>query len=201
MTEEVINSQIRLRLRNLRMARKMTVEAIAKRSGLTRSCYSAIENGYVRVNVDRLYRILGALEADINDVWPHEGLGEALSSEKLYELRRQDFRIDELRLIFNADRAALFYLDHNKSQVLLRSNLSEEVAVRIAFYLQDEFQNSAQANLFSCALDDREFALLLEDRKADFSETLIDFYLLSWAQLFSRDSSLREAAINRQLQP
>ena len=60
------------RLRQLRAARNLSQEALARRAGMDRSFYSNIETGAVSPRVDRLWDIAAALHVPITAIGTHE---------------------------------------------------------------------------------------------------------------------------------
>ena len=67
-----VNSNVRGKLKQLRIRKKLTLRRIASRAGIPLSSYACMERGYYRINLDSLYQILHALEADIQEVWPEK---------------------------------------------------------------------------------------------------------------------------------
>ena len=58
------------RLRDFRLAKKMTSQEVARRAGISPASYSCLENGWYKINIDNLFKILQVLKADITDIWP-----------------------------------------------------------------------------------------------------------------------------------
>ena len=48
----------------------MTSQEVARRSGIAPGSYSCLENGWYKINLDNLFRILQVLKADVIEVWP-----------------------------------------------------------------------------------------------------------------------------------
>ncbi len=67
---KLVNRYIGENLRRLRIARGLKVQEVARRAGLPASSYSCLEGGWYNINLDNLFRILQALGAEIQDVWP-----------------------------------------------------------------------------------------------------------------------------------
>jgi transcriptional regulator with XRE-family HTH domain len=57
------------RLRQLRAARNLSQEALARRAGINRSFYSRIENGAQSPTVDKLHDIAAALHVHIAELF------------------------------------------------------------------------------------------------------------------------------------
>lgn len=67
----VINNYVGDCIRQIRIAKEIKVQDIAKHAGIPASSYSCLEGGRYKINLDNLFRILQALDAHITDVWPH----------------------------------------------------------------------------------------------------------------------------------
>lgn len=65
-----INNFVGHRLREIRVAKKMTSQEVARRAGIAPGSYSCLENGWYKINLDNLFRILQVLKADVTEVWP-----------------------------------------------------------------------------------------------------------------------------------
>ena len=65
-----INNYVAHRIRELRMARKVTSQEMARRTGIAPGSYSCLENGWYKINLDNLFKILQALGAKVVEVWP-----------------------------------------------------------------------------------------------------------------------------------
>lgn len=65
-----INNYIGHRLRELRLEKRLTSQEVARRAGMAPGSYSCLENGWYKINLDNLYRILWVLGAAVTDVWP-----------------------------------------------------------------------------------------------------------------------------------
>ena len=57
------------RLRQLRAARRLSQEALARRAGMNRSYYSRIESGFQSPTVDKLQNIAAALHVHIAELF------------------------------------------------------------------------------------------------------------------------------------
>jgi hypothetical protein len=83
-----------------------------------------MEGGYYNISLDNLFRILGVMGADIGEVWPAETT--AADETNPIQLRRiQEFRISEIINLSEAEGAALFSVQGDRSTVLLQQNLSD----------------------------------------------------------------------------
>ena len=65
-----VNNYVSHRLREIRVRRKLTSKEVARRMGIPQGSYSALENGWYKISLDNLFRILQALKADVAEVWP-----------------------------------------------------------------------------------------------------------------------------------
>ncbi len=65
-----INNYVGHRLREIRIAKKMTSQEVARRAGIAAGSYSCLENGWYKINLDNLFRILQVLKCDVTEVWP-----------------------------------------------------------------------------------------------------------------------------------
>lgn len=57
------------RLRQLRAARGLSQEALARRAGIDRSFYSRVETGTMSPTVDKLYDIAAALQIHVSELF------------------------------------------------------------------------------------------------------------------------------------
>ncbi len=67
-----INELVRLRIREIRKSKKVKVRQIAAQAEMPYSSYASMECGFYNINLANLFRILGALDTDIREVWPAE---------------------------------------------------------------------------------------------------------------------------------
>lgn len=65
-----INDYVGHRLQQIRKTRQMTSAEVARKAGIAPGSYSCLENGWYRMNLDNLFRILQVLRVDITEVWP-----------------------------------------------------------------------------------------------------------------------------------
>lgn len=65
-----INNYVAHRLREVRTAKKLSSQEVARRTGIATGSYSCLENGWYRINLDNLFKILHALDIEVTDVWP-----------------------------------------------------------------------------------------------------------------------------------
>lgn len=199
MTIATVPEKIRLRLRNIRLSRRISVRELATLCRIPPSSYSAIENGYYACNLQNLYQILDALGADISEVWPYAGLGDAMASNGLlYAIRKQDFRLAELVGILGAESGILCVENQKKVSILLTFGISQEMAVRIAGYIEI---GGCLDEVFSEHVNGRSFHVVLDQIREMVHRPMVGYYLKVWSDAFTRDSKLLKAAKERQLQP
>ena len=81
----MINNYVAHRLREVRDQKKLSTQEMSRRTGIAAGSYSCLENGWYRINLDNLFRILQGLEADVKDVWPEfeEDPGESIDENYL----------------------------------------------------------------------------------------------------------------------
>ncbi|HSR52823.1 MAG TPA: helix-turn-helix transcriptional regulator [Acidobacteriota bacterium] len=89
-----INDYVGHRLQQIRKSRQMTSAEVARKAGIAPGSYSCLENGWYRMNLDNLFRILQVLKVDITEVWPQvETAPEGVVDEDfLVEATRQAMR-------------------------------------------------------------------------------------------------------------
>lgn len=78
-----------LRVKQLREARKLTVEQLAVRAGMSKSYLSEIENGKKQINARRLEGLAAALGVDATDLIADRGVADAIV-EHLEVVRQLD---------------------------------------------------------------------------------------------------------------
>ena len=92
----LVNEHVRARIKRIRLEKRLKLVDAASRSGLAVSSYGCMESGFYKINLDNLFRILGALDADISDVWPVETVVSEAESSPAQQLRAQAFRFNEV---------------------------------------------------------------------------------------------------------
>ena len=86
-----INDYVGHRLQEIRKAKKLTSTEVARRAGIAPGSYSCLENGWYRMNLDNLFRILQALKAPVTDVWPRVDVlpGKVIDDDFMTKAARQ----------------------------------------------------------------------------------------------------------------
>lgn len=188
------NEVIREKIRLIRKSKNLRMKDVAAKLGMKLSSYSALENGYCRINVDRLYSILDAIEADIEQVWP----SESLNVSKLHLLRLQDLRLRELLYLAEAEAAVLAMRKASEITVLLSEQTLDDAIQRFCFYIE---MNQAMPKGRVIRADYRSFSLFLymKEAKKTLKVRMVGGFLDAWAEIFS-DESILNAAKDRQLQ-
>ena len=68
-----VNRYICAVIRRTRHAKGLTVEEMARRTGIPLGSYSSLETGRYRMNLENLFRIINVLGLTITEVWPNSG--------------------------------------------------------------------------------------------------------------------------------
>jgi transcriptional regulator with XRE-family HTH domain len=193
-----VNDEIRKKIKTVRIARKLTMREVADRAGIPVSSYAAMEAGRYKLNVDNLFLILGALESDIHEVWPSEGLAEQLTGKKLFLVRQQEFRLQELLELSGSAGGALLAQTKGVCSVLLKWGVSDYLLDRVALYLEENLKLE-RGIFFSRERGETTYHLFLSSEDVSVKPWLVERYLTIWAAVFS-DSFAFETAKKRQLQ-
>ena len=177
------------RLRRLRRERRLGVTEVARRAGLPVSSYGCIEGGYYAITLDNLFRILGALELDITEVWPSDDAGSKALESPLYVRRLQEFRFGEILGLSCAEGAALFLTKGKHVSVLMAQGLSDFLLDRLVLCLEDgrEYDQGVWIRLSSGG---QTLALFLKASSCpEFVRRLAEQYLPVWFVAFCLDGS------------
>lgn len=67
-----INRLVAKRLKQIREAKKLTLTEAARRAGLGVTAYFALEECIYCLKADHLFRMLFAVKAEVEDVWPQK---------------------------------------------------------------------------------------------------------------------------------
>lgn len=68
-----INAFVAWRIRELRLTRNLSSKELAQRIGLPPGSYSCLENGFYNISLENLFKILQALQAGPQEIWPRSG--------------------------------------------------------------------------------------------------------------------------------
>ncbi|HXK59193.1 MAG TPA: hypothetical protein PLP42_04795 [Acidobacteriota bacterium] len=185
MSDRAINDYVRQKMRELRTRKKIGIRQLSSSTGIPVSSYCCMEGGYYNISLDNLFRILGVLGADIADVWPSDVVGTGVDNP--VQLRKiQEFRINEIINLSEAEGAALFSLNERRCKVLLSQNLSDFLLDRICLYLENGQQYN-QGLWFKKRLGNTCFVFFLKGKSCpEHIQKLIQQYLVIWSNLFSQ---------------
>ena len=180
-----INEFVRLRIREIRKSKKVKIREIAAQAQMPYSSYASMECGFYNINLDNLFRILGALNTDIREVWPAETAVTEAAEDRLYLERIQQFRLGEVISLSGTEGAALFVVKGERCKLLLHQGLSDFLLDRLIFYLADGlpyphglwFQKTSQG---------KDFQFFMKGESCpEFLSKLIQKYLSIWAEVYS----------------
>ncbi len=94
-----------------RRVSKMTIRHLAERAGLSADYVNKVELGQYQPTADTLYRLAGALEVDVAELFPteHEGEGPSDRQRSLDTLRAfaSQFSSDEVDYLLDVIRAVM----------------------------------------------------------------------------------------------
>jgi transcriptional regulator with XRE-family HTH domain len=182
--KNTINELVRLRIREIRKSKKVKVRQIAAQAEMPYSSYASMECGFYNINLDNLFRILGALDTDIREVWPAETAMNKVEETRLYLERIQQFRLGEIISLSGTEGAALFRVQGDTCKILLHQGLSDFLLDRLIFYLEDGlpyphglwFEKTSQGS---------DFRFFMKGGSCpEFLSTLIQKYLSIWAEVY-----------------
>jgi transcriptional regulator with XRE-family HTH domain len=170
--------------KELRLARKVGVQELARRVGIPCSSYACMEGGFYNISLDYLFRILGVLDADISEVWPIETVALQNAGDTLYVKKIQEFRLNEIVSLSQAEGAALFSLLGGKCSVLLHEHLSDFLLDRVVLYLEDG-RRYDQGVWFEKRKGATTFCFFLKAKNCpDYVGKLLEHYMVIWANVF-----------------
>lgn len=184
-----VNDLVRERIRRLRTARGIGVTELAGRAGIPVSSYASLENGAYRITLDNLFRILGALDVGIEDVWPIEPEGVRVTDEALYLKRVQEFRLNEVVSLSGAEGCALFAEREGRCSVVASTHLSDVLVDRLVLYLE-QGQQLGGGLWYERRYREMRFHFFLKtDQCPDFVQAMIQTYMINWSALFGSSLS------------
>lgn len=106
--DDPINQIIRRRIRVIRQRKKISVRSAARLCDIPESSYSCMENGFYRISLLNLNKMLSGLGVGIEDVWPRQQ--QKSTREEAAEGNDVDpsyFRFQEIHLLSRAVKSAL----------------------------------------------------------------------------------------------
>lgn len=179
-----VNDFIRRKIREIRLSRQMAMTEVAANLGIPVSSYAALEYGECRINVESLFRILGALRAQITDIWPMEASVRVTARDEFHMRCIQEFRLNELVSLFEAEGATLLRVRCQAVTVLLQDGLTEEALQRIPFYVRMG-RIEWKGFVFTQCRNSTVFHLFVKGgRTSPVARQLARIYLKDWAVLF-----------------
>ena len=185
-SKNTINELVRLRIRRIRKSKNLKVREIAAQAEMPFSSYASMEGGFYNINLDNLFRILGALDTDIREVWPAETARTEAAEDRLNWGRIQQFRLGEIVSLSGAEGAALFVVKDERCKLLLYQGLSDFLLDRLISYLANGLpyphglwcQKTSQGKDF--------YFFMKGESCPDFLSRLIQKYLSIWAEVYSK---------------
>ncbi len=178
----LVNERVRRRIREIRKQHHMKITELAARLQMPISSYASMETGQCRISLDHLYRILGVLGADINEVWPTPNSAAGCHSQ-LYVRRLQEFRLNELISLSGAEGGAVFYVREPLCQVLFHENLSDFLIRRLVMYLESDLEYGAGTWLSRRTGSGILCVFLKSENCPQYVVRLAEKYLALWTRL------------------
>jgi hypothetical protein len=145
-----------------------------------------MEAGAYRLNLESLFRVLGALDADITAVWPSEAGGtRAENSELLYQRKLQEFRLGEVIRLSQAEGGALFEVRGRTCRIVMDQNLSDFLLDRCLVRLENSDPPTQGVWWRKQYLDRTYHFFLKAEGCPSFVGKLAQHYLVNWCALFA----------------
>lgn len=185
-----VNDHIRRRIRQIRLLRGIKMTELATTLQTPLSSYASMEAGQCRINLDHLFRILGALDIDIDEVWPSLN-ASASTDDSMYLHRVQEFRLNELISFSQAEGGAVFLLRDFRCHVLFRSQLSDSLIERLVLHLESGLQHKPSTWLVYRAGSDTLHLFLKADECPEYVARLAGKYLALWSRLVTPGAGIR----------
>ncbi len=181
--DDPVNQKIRERIRNIRQGKRLSVRKAALLSEIPESSYSCMENGFYRISLLNLKKILDGLDVSIDDVWPESTSAVAAPpkprlAEQVDMAAQRFFRLQELYRLSDAKRAALVE-GNGTLQLAYSINLSE----RDKIVFLDYFPHHLHSSWSVFEKENRGFRCCLCLQGAlveDYLKRLVDIYLDLW---------------------
>lgn len=179
-----VNNFVRHKIRRMRKSKKLKIREIATLASMPYSSYASMESGFYNINLDNLFRILGALEVDIREVWPAETLASEFDDCELYLQKIQQFRLSEIISLSEAEGAALFSVQDGRCEILLYQGLSDFLMDRLILYMEDGLTYDSGV-WFQRSCGDKTLHLFVKGEECpSFLGKLIKKYLALWAEIY-----------------
>ncbi len=175
--DDPVNNSIRSRIRRIRRGKSITVRQAAILCDIPESSYSCMENGFYRISLYNLSKILSGLGASIEEVWPSPK--RSAKTAKTGEPADLDaFRFNEVFRLSDATKAALFK-GCNPPTRLYSINLDSEESLELAELIEVGLQRDW--TILSRRSGRHEIHLCLyEATLKDHVKRIIDVYLNLW---------------------
>ena len=148
------------------------------------SSYASLEVGQCRISLDHLFRILGALDTDIHEVWPSLNSNANLGGS-MYFHRVQEFRLNELISFSGARGGAVFLLRDSRCHVLFRAQLSDSLVDRLVFYIESGLEHRSSTWLRYRSGGDTLHLFLKARKCPEYVARLAGKYLVLWSRLIT----------------
>jgi transcriptional regulator with XRE-family HTH domain len=180
-----INDAVRMKLRQLRKARRITIREVCSEAGIPIGSYGCLECGSYNITLENLQRILNVLGADISDVWPSDKPADFVAHEAPSLRKLQEFRLAEVVALSKAEGGALFSLREGKCSVIMHQNLSEFLIDRLSLYLEDNLVYQGGLWFEKRRGKTAYYFFLKAQSCPTFLRKLLDQYLVIWASMFT----------------
>ncbi len=175
--DDPVNNSIRSRIRRIRRGKRITVRQAAILCDIPESSYSCMENGFYRISLYNLSKMLSGLGASIEEVWP----GPKCSQHTGHITEPADldaFRFNEVFRLSDATKAALFK-GSNPPTRLYSINLDLEESRELSELIEVGLRRDWA--IFSRRSGRHEIHLCLYAATArDHLRRIIDIYLNLW---------------------
>lgn len=173
--DDPVNHLIRSRIRHIRQSKQLSVRKAAAQCGIPESSYSCLENGFYRISLLNLNKILTGLDATIEEVWPAQQQKAGVDSDP-HDLNR--FRFQEAVTLSGAKSAALLR-GYGFPQCVYSANLDSSEIAELAEMV--EVGLTRNWTIFSKNRGDFQVHLcLFQPIVPNHLERLIDIYLEVW---------------------
>ncbi len=178
--DDPINQLIRRRIRSIRQSKKISVRKAALLCDIPESSYSCMENGFYRISLLNLNKMLGGLGVAIEDVWPRQQQKpQREEARDQGEVDPSYFRFQEVHLLSKSACSALLQGTGNLDLIY-----SIHLDGPRRNQLTEAFRSSGARGgweFFSRQSEGRRVCLcLLEPKLPDHVKRLIGIYLDLW---------------------
>ncbi len=180
--DDPVNQKIRERIRNIRQQKRLSVRKAALLSEIPESSYSCMENGFYRISLFNLKKILDGLGVGIADVWPGAASAAAISGRDLTQEvdldQQRHFRFQEIYRLSDANRAVLLE-GRDRLKLAYSLNLSERDRARFLEFFPERLHSSW--SVFSKENQGFRCFLCLQNARVEgYLKRLVNIYLGLW---------------------